>query len=67
MKLFKKEKRKHICYATYGKACPCCGRKFRATYRASDMYAYRVAKDMVNYNTHKFFCIDTSVKMNYSA
>lgn len=63
MKLFKKEKRKNICYATYEKICPCCGRKFRATYKADDMYAYQTAKDMVNSNlkAHSLFCTNTEI------
>ena len=69
MKLFKKEKRNHVHYATYEKFCPCCGRRFRAAYPANDMYLSQTAKDMVmsNYNTHKLFCLNASSALKHTA
>lgn len=69
MKLLVKKNKKRSITATYEKRCECCGRKFRATYSASDYYAYQTAKDMVNsnYNAHKMFCKDTSEALNFSA
>ena len=69
MKLFIRKKTGPANTATYEKRCECCGRKFKATYSASDYYAYQTAKDMVNsnYNAHKLFCKDVPVTLNISA
>lgn len=66
MKLFKSKKAKSICMTTYERRCTCCNRNFKATYRYSDYYSYKAAKEMVDshYNSHKLFCREMPAELN---
>jgi len=66
MKLFLKKKEKQVYMATYEKKCDCCGRKFKATYPASNYYSRQEAVDVVNshYNAHKLFCNADSARLS---
>ena len=65
MKLFTKNKKTENT-AVYERRCDCCNRKFSTTYRYSDYYSYKSAKEMVDsyYGTHKLFCNDTAAVMH---
>ena len=68
MKLFTKN-RKTENMAVYERRCDCCSRKFSTSYRYSDYYSYKSAKEMVDsyYNTHKLLCSNAAENMMHTA